>query len=123
MNCLFVFLGGGLGCVSRYFINEIFYKFVRHDYIIPTIISNFIGCFVMGLLFFFFIDKVDIPEHYKIFFTTGFCGGISTLSGVSLDTIKMFQNGKIFDGIIYIIITFSIALIATLLGFYIQKNF
>lgn len=122
MNALFVFLGGGLGCLTRYSIDNLFFKLMKADFLFPTILVNIIGCFLIGFLFCLFLEKVNLPDYYKLFLTAGFCGGISTFSKFSLDIIKLFWSGKIFTMLLYVILTFVLCICATIFGMYLQKS-
>ena len=82
MNPLLVFLGGGLGALTRYFI---FILSPKGCYLpVYTLTANFLGCFIATAVFIFFLVKSDIDSMYKFLLITGFCGGLSTLSALSI---------------------------------------
>ena len=47
----------------------------------------------MGLLVATFAFKSDIPQHLRLFLTTGILGGYTTFSTFSLDTAVLYERG------------------------------
>ena len=90
MNFIAVFIGGGLGALIRY----IMYLIMPHWSYMPlaTLIANFFGCFIATIVFVYFASKTGLNPTYKIFLITGFCGGLSTLSALSLELMHFIQT-------------------------------
>ena len=51
-------------------------------------IVNAIGCFLLG-----FINSLPISERYKLMFGFGFCGSLTTFSGLSFQLYKLINQG------------------------------
>ena len=95
MNGLLVFLGGGLGALTRYFL----YLVLPKETFLPygTLLANFLGCFIATFVFSYFILKADTDSIYKLLLITGFCGGLSTLHirfyfAIEFEGISPFQH-------------------------------
>ena len=114
MNGLMVFLGGGLGALVRY----ILYLILPKASIFPagTLVANFFGCFIATVVFVYFISKHDTNSVYKTFLIVGFCGGLSTLSALSLELLDFIHSEEYLKAIAYMIITVFICSASVLLG-------
>ena len=120
MNFMAVFIGGGLGALIRY----ILYLIMPHQAYLPlaTLIANFFGCFIATIVFVFFAIKSDLNPSLKIFLITGFCGGLSTLSALSLELMYFIQSENYLKAGVYLFSTVIVCIIAVLLGIYTAKN-
>ncbi|MCI1273090.1 MAG: fluoride efflux transporter CrcB [Clostridiaceae bacterium] len=119
---LLVFLGGGLGSVVRYFVNDVCYRYTKYSFFCLTILVNILGCFFMGALLYTFLGKTNMPEYNRLFLTVGFCGGLTTFSGFTAEIFKLMQTGEIAKGLTYAFISIFFALIAFVAGIlFVQK--
>lgn len=108
MNWLLVFVGGGLGSIARFGISRLF-KFFDWSLVVGTIVTNILACIVLGVIVYFLKDKISADSATGIFLLIGFCGGFSTFSTFSYETIKLLQNGQISFAILNIIVSISVA--------------
>ena len=120
MNFLAVFIGGGLGALVRYILYLIMPKFAYLP--LATLCANFFGCFLATVVFVYFALKVDLNPVYKTFLITGFCGGLSTLSALSLELLHFIHTDDYLRAAIYLISTVVVCSIAVLLGVFVVKN-
>ena len=121
MNGLMVFLGGGLGALTRYFLYLIMPKETYLPY--GTLIANILGCFIATVVFTFFILKSDTDSIYKLLLITGFCGGLSTLSALSIELTVFIQSGEYSRAIFYTITSLLICIISVILGLALVKKY
>ena len=121
MNALMVFLGGGLGALTRYLL----YLILPQGAYLPfgTLFANFFGCFIATVVFTFFILKSDTESIYKLLLITGFCGGLSTLSALSIELMVFIQSGEYFRAAIYILTSLLICVISVILGLALVKKY
>ena len=120
MNFLAVFIGGGLGALIRY----ILYLVMPNNVYVPlaTLVANFFGCFIATIVFVYFALKSDLNPTYKTFLITGFCGGLSTLSALSLELLHFIHADDYIRAFVYMFLTFIVCTIAVLLGIFVVKN-
>ena len=93
MNYLIVFLGGGIGAALRHGCNVFFARTLGTAFPYATLFENVLGSTMMGILIALFAFKTDIPQHLRLFLTTGILGGYTTFSTFSLDTALLYERG------------------------------
>lgn len=120
MNFIAVFIGGGLGAVIRYLLNLITPNYTYLP--LATLIANFCGCFLATIVFVYFAIKSGLNPTFKTFLITGFCGGLSTLSALSLELLEFIHSGEYIRAFGYTLITFIICVISVLLGLLFVKS-
>ncbi len=94
MIWLYVFIGGGLGSVSRYGISRIFMNYSQNTLPWSTIISNVLACILLAFLMLLVGKKTNNSDLLIAFLGIGFCGGFSTFSTFSLENVQFIQNGS-----------------------------
>lgn len=92
MAYLYVFIGGGLGSICRYGISEAL-KVYELTFPLATLIANIISCLILGALV-GYVSKNEMDTIWKLIFMTGFCGGFSTFSTFSNETMQLFLSGQ-----------------------------
>lgn len=120
-NWIYVFLGGGLGSLFRYGIG-IYFSSVNTDFPFGTFISNFLACLILGILIGVQL-KDNLQTNYSLLFITGFCGGFSTFSTFSSESLKLFQNQQFALGLFYIGGSILLGLLAVYIGIKLHSLF
>ena len=90
-----VFIGGGLGSVARFGISEMVKAFGGSNFPLATLISNFLSCLVLALTIYFSQEKLQSQPYLALLLIVGFCGGFSTFSSFSFETIGLIKSGQI----------------------------
>lgn len=89
-------LGGGLGSVSRFAVNGFVSSHWGATFPWGTFVANVTGSFIIG--FFFTLTepggRVFASSDTRQFFMTGFCGGYTTFSSFSLQTLSLAREGE-----------------------------
>ena len=88
-----VFLGAGLGGAFRHGVNVWAARAFGYGFPFGTLIVNLAGCFLMGLLVGLFAYRSGlVPQHARLFLTTGLLGGFTTFSAFSLDAALLIER-------------------------------
>ncbi len=109
MGFLIVFIGGGLGAALRHGVNLVSARLLGTGFNYATIIENVSGSFVMGLLIAYFAFKGGVPQHWRLFLTTGVLGGYTTFSAFSLDTILLYERGELGLAALYVVVSVALS--------------
>ncbi|MFL2722072.1 MAG: fluoride efflux transporter CrcB [Gammaproteobacteria bacterium] len=117
MNILLIGLGGFLGAISRYLLNEIVIKYMPTSFPTGILIVNILGCLVIGLVL---GNSMISKDHLYYFFAVGFLGSFTTMSAFSYQVIELF-NTNILIACSYIILTLTLTIIATYIGINFSK--
>ena len=113
MNFLFyswVFAGGMIGSILREVVSPLFPAQVQW---LPIIIINTAAAFIIG--FVFGIEQ-RLHHHLKTFYAVGFCGGFSTFSHFSYQTVKLMESGQAASAIANIVLSVIVTIIAVCSG-------
>lgn len=114
---LLVGLGGMLGSMLRYLVGQ-WLRSAALPY--GTLVVNLSGSLLIGFLMAKYGRQL-MGEDWRIFLVAGFCGGFTTLSALSWESLQFIQQGKygIFVG--YALITVLGGLLMAALGYNIAK--
>ena len=73
INILLIFLGSGLGAISRYGLSNFIHSILGREFPYGTLIINASGSFVMGLLFILILDRfIGFAPQLRAFLLIGF---------------------------------------------------
>jgi CrcB protein len=98
MSWFWVFLGGGLGSLARYACSGLAATRFGETFPWGTLLVNVLGSFIIG--FFATVSGPDgrwlVSPSARQFVMIGFCGGYTTFSSFSLQTLNLAEEGQWF---------------------------
>jgi CrcB protein len=114
-----VAIGGALGSVARYWFSDVVARRFGETFPWGTILVNITGSFVIG--FFATLTAPDgrwlVPAWFRQqFFMLGICGGYTTFSSFSLQTLNLLEDGEWLYAGANVLISVICCLVAVWLG-------
>jgi CrcB protein len=118
MTYLFVAVGGAIGSVLRYWLSGLIANMVGQTFPWGTLVINITGSFVIGL--FATLSGPDgrmlVPSEWRQFVMVGICGGYTTFSSFSLQTLTLAQDGEYVQAGSNIVLSVVLCLLGVWLG-------
>ena len=132
MNILMVFVGSGLGGVSRYLAGNAIQCWARTKALpqattaatlFPwgTLAVNVLGCFLIGLFYGLF-DRYapaasTTANQLRLLLTVGFCGGFTTFSTFINENRLLFESSNLFPILIYLALSILLGFLLLYAGY------
>jgi fluoride exporter len=117
MSCLVVVIGGAIGTFARYAISVLALPISRG---LPwgTIIINVTGSFIIGFFGTLTLatGRYPVSENVRLFVMIGLCGGYTTFSSFSLQTLDLLRAGAVIRASINIGASVLLCVAAVALG-------
>ena len=119
MNYLWVAIGSALGGVARYWCSGLVARLAGETFPWGTILVNILGSFVIG--FAAALSRPEgrflIPFEARLFVMVGLCGGYTTFSSFSLQTLTLLQDGQRWAAVGNVTASVVLCLLSVWLGF------
>ena len=115
MTWMAVFLGGGVGSLLRYGIGLLLNSSGRT---IPmgTLFVNVLGCFLLGYFVSHEAFTHRLTQSVRLGVSTGILGGFTTFSTFGVESVRLYQNGQLGYGTLYVAVSLLGGLIAAFIG-------
>lgn len=117
----FVGVGGMLGSMLRYIFQLVLNRLYPSSFPWGTFSVNIIGCLIIGIVAGLISKGNIVSPEWRLFLASGFCGGFTTFSAFSLESVNLVQNGYYLHFSLYILASVALGLAATLGGFMFVK--
>ena len=112
-------VGSALGGMARYWCSGVAARLVGETFPWGTLVINIVGSFIIG--FFAALTgpdgRVEVGTTVRQFVTIGLCGGYTTFSSFSIQTLSLAQDGEWFRAGAYIVASVVCCLIAVWAGY------
>lgn len=96
MSYVWIAAGAALGGMLRYFLSGVAARLAGETFPWGTLLVNVTGCLFIG----FFASlagpegRLIVPSNVRLFVMTGFCGGYTTFSTFSYETLRLLQDSE-----------------------------
>ena len=118
-----VAVGGAIGSVGRFWLTAAMTGLTGPRFPWGTLLINVLGSFVIGLVAGFTLTPARVGMHpdIRIFLMTGVCGGFTTFSAFSLQTLELLQAGETVPALGYAVGSVVLCVAATWCGWVVAR--
>ena len=120
MVLLLIALGGAAGSMLRYLLGGRAQHFAPHGFPLGTLFVNVVGCFLVGILVRQFMN-IQTHNYVRALLIVGFCGGFTTFSTFSMETVGLIEGGEYSRAMAYIALSLTLCLTATFAGMTVMR--
>jgi len=117
ISCLTAVLGGALGTFARYVVSVLAGPISTHMPL-GTLIINVTGSFLIGFFGTLTVahGRFPVSENVRLFVMIGFCGGYTTFSSFSLQTLDLLRSGFALRAAVNMVASVVFCIAAVALG-------
>ena len=112
----YVALGAAAGGVARYALTGLLQQRAGPGFPVATLVINISGSLLLGFLMRYALASGAVSPELRALLTTGFCGGYTTFSTFSYETILLLEDGEYGRAGLYILLSVALALLGTIAG-------
>jgi len=116
MAIVSVVVGGALGSVLRYLVSGWVQAWSGGLFPAGTLAVNIAGSFVIGLVLGMGAGRFLLPPEWRLFLTTGLCGGLTTFSTFSFETLALLEDRQWLPAALNIALNLALCGAATFAG-------
>src|SRR5215217_258087 len=116
---LFLWVGAGsaLGGMSRFGLSHAIQSRLITPFPVATLLINAVGSLILGFVVRVALGSTVLTSEAQLFLTTGFCGGFTTFSTFSYETVRLLEDGDYRRAGLYALASVVLSLIGVLVGF------
>lgn len=119
MTYFWVAIGGAIGSMARYWASGVAVAAFGATFPWGTLIVNIVGSFVIGGTAALTgpEGRLSVPSDMQVFVMVGICGGFTTFSSFSMQTLALIQDGAWGRAMAYTVLSFTLCLTAVWAGY------
>jgi len=123
MTYAWVALGSALGGMARYWLVLATFPLFGPVFPWATVLINILGSFVIGLFGALTMEgRWAVPAEIRAFVMVGLCGGFTTFSSFSLQTLELMQKGRVELALANIGLSVLLCLGSVALGYWLGRG-
>jgi len=113
---LLVAVGGLIGSVARYLVAGWVQNLNGSEFPLGTLAVNVSGSFILGMVMTLALERGLLSADVRVLLGTGFCGGYTTMSTFSYETMALLQYGSVANAVTNVGVTLATCFGAVWLG-------
>ena len=118
---LLVMLGGAFGSAVRYLVTHLSSDLSEHHgFPVGTLVVNVLGSLAVGYILTWSSDHAH--DRWRLLAATGFCGGFTTFSTFSYETMAYWHSGRVLLFALNIALNNILSLYAVVIGINLHKS-
>jgi CrcB protein len=121
---LIIMIGGAIGTLGRYLVSLLAMPISR-DLPWGTILINISGSFVIGFFGTLTLahGRFPLSENVRLFVMVGVCGGYTTFSSFSLQTLDLLRSGAVVRATVNVVMSIVLCVGAVTIGHLLAAQF
>ena len=123
MRILLIALFGAVGTLARYGLQGLVQVRTGGTFPYGTLLVNLSGCFLVGLIVQFTMNRMIISPDWRMAIAVGFFGGYTTFSSFGWETAKMMEDGEWLRASAYVTASVVAGLFLSIAGIRLANKF
>jgi len=123
LRILLIALFGAVGTLARYGLQGLVQIKIGSTFPYGTLVVNLTGCFLLGLIGQFTLNRIIVPPEWRMAIAIGFFGGYTTFSSFGWETAKMLEAGEWLWASTYVAASVVFGLFLTVTGIRLANRF
>ena len=112
----YIAFGSALGGVARYLLGGLIQRASESTFPLGTLTINVTGSFLLGLLYRYAVESAAMTPEVRAMLTIGLCGGYTTFSTFSYETVRLLEDGEYARALTYVGLSVVLSVSGTILG-------
>lgn len=121
INYILVSAGAAVGGALRYGISNYIQRHISVIFPYGTLVVNVAGSFILGMIMFYLNDKEIIGNEMRLFLAVGFCGGFTTFSTFSYETLNLLRDAEFMLALFNVFLNLFLCIIGVYFAYIISK--
>ena len=123
LQLLLIAIFGGVGTLARYGLQGLVQVRAGSAFPYGTLLINLTGCFFLGLIGQFTMNRIVLSPDWRLAITVGFFGGYTTFSSFGWETAKMLEDGEWLRATTYVAASVVAGLLLSVAGIRLANKF
>ena len=123
MRLILIAAFGAVGTLARYGLQGVIQFRAGGTFPFGTLTVNLTGCFLLGVIGQFTLNRMVIPPDWRVAIAVGFFGGYTTFSSFGWETAKMLEDGEWLRASVYVALSVVAGLLLSLAGIRLANRF
>ena len=115
LKLFLIFIGGGVGSVFRFVIGQFVVKWIHTPFPVATCFINITGSFLIGF-FYALSARSLIDDNLRLLLGVGLCGGFTTFSTFSFESLQLLQKGEYWNFAGYALLSIVLCVLFVWIG-------
>jgi CrcB protein len=120
---IYIALGSALGGLSRYWLGGLIQRAHGGSFPLGTLVINVTGSLLIGFLLRYSLDSAAVSPEIRALLTIGFCGGYTTFSTFSWETVALIEDGDWRRAMLYVGASVLLSVLGTVAGVALARQF
>ena len=123
MRLALIAIFGAAGTLARYGLQGVVQFRTASTFPLGTLLVNLTGCFLLGLIGQFTLNRMVISPDWRVAIAVGFFGGYTTFSTFSLDAVLLYERSELGLAALYVVASVLLSIAGLVAGLWIVRTF